>query len=415
MIKIIFTIGLCLLCACHPNKTNKIINLPKADKIREMVRIDNPFAYVLDPEEAIKNITISDSVISGKPYLSEEKFIPLDSKNGPIGLISKILFYKDRIYIADNRKSQAVFIYDTLGNSVRKIDERGKGPKEYYGLGDICIDTLNEELILDDRLTQRRLYYDLDGDFLRTEETKINILNMVITNKSFIYRSSFGQNWQIKELVDYSLYSGINDTIRYRGFKFFPFEKCDYNSSFINSNDNGKVYYQPGFSDTIYSILSDSSFCVAAYVKLKKSMFQKLYNSDKGSNDIVEKFYREGYQYLNNLFFYEIDNCIFYGCVLDESQRISFYLYDKTNKISYKFNDGVYFGGLAARKAFKYPITTFNNYFVGSVEANDLFSAKQLLDKYHHKSENPRLANIMSKITEKDNPVLILYRFTFAK
>jgi len=398
--------------SCSERQTKKPIKLPGSGRVHEMVRVTNPSPTILIPKDAIDNITITDSVISGKPYISEEKFIPLDIKNGPIGTIDKILFYKDHIYIADRRINEAVFIYDTLGVSIHKINERGKGPKEYYGVGDICIDTVKKELILEDRLSKRRLFYDLNGQWRRTEVTKLNIMNIERMKNSTLYRSSYGQNWLIKELEDYPLLSGINDSIVYRGFRFLPYEKCDWDGGNIYRNYKDDIFYHPTYSDTIYSILSDSSYCVATYFKFDNSMFRKLASLTTGSIDIILKMRKENYQRFFDLTFQETNNSILYGCVFETSMPIRNYLYNKINKISYKLNNKVDFG--VCRKLYSTPISNFNNFYIGEIEAKRLCSYTKTLDKKKIEAKNPKLSEIISNIKENDNPVLLLYKFKFA-
>ena len=81
-----------------------------------------------------------------------------------IGNISKVGCFKNRYYILDG-KQQIVFCFDSIGNFLFRISQRGHGPNEYIYLGDLSIDPYNNQLLLLEPYGNL-LVFDLDGQFL---------------------------------------------------------------------------------------------------------------------------------------------------------------------------------------------------------------------------------------------------------
>jgi hypothetical protein len=60
-----------------------------------------------------------------------------------------------------------VYLFHTNGQFIRQVGSRGQGPGEYLVPGEIEIDRKKKEIVISD--TQKLLFFDLDGNFLRSK------------------------------------------------------------------------------------------------------------------------------------------------------------------------------------------------------------------------------------------------------
>lgn len=85
-----------------------------------------------------------------------------------IGIVSKIQFTKDRIYILDNYITNCVFIFDLQGNFIKKFGEIGSGPGEYLSINDFVIQEDKQQALL--LVEGRRIIFtDLDGNYIKSQ------------------------------------------------------------------------------------------------------------------------------------------------------------------------------------------------------------------------------------------------------
>jgi len=78
--------------------------------------------------------------------------------------ISKIIYFNNRYYIFDGQQ-QKIFCFDSDGNFLFRISQRGEGPEEYLFLEDFNIDPFNNQLLLLEPFG-RLFVFDLDGNFI---------------------------------------------------------------------------------------------------------------------------------------------------------------------------------------------------------------------------------------------------------
>jgi hypothetical protein len=63
-----------------------------------------------------------------------------------------------------------VYLFHTNGQFIRQVGSHGQGPGEYLTCSDVEIDRKKREIIIAD--TEKLLFYDLDGNFLRSKKRK---------------------------------------------------------------------------------------------------------------------------------------------------------------------------------------------------------------------------------------------------
>jgi hypothetical protein len=134
-----------------------IILLSCDSKIKKEKRADIECIKLTLPEK-IDNLIQLDSVFL------KRKVIPLESSdNCLIGEITKILFYRERMFILD--KSIKLLAFDMNGKYLFNVGQEGRGPGEYASIRDFDIDETGNIYML---AYQKILQYDKDGKYLKT-------------------------------------------------------------------------------------------------------------------------------------------------------------------------------------------------------------------------------------------------------
>jgi hypothetical protein len=99
--------------------------------------------------------------------------VPLESNLGNmISSINRIYIQDSILYILD-LKQDIIFIFNISGKYISKIDNKGKGPKQYINVDDIYIND-DKELIICDIANRKLIHYSALGDFLFEEKNPIN-------------------------------------------------------------------------------------------------------------------------------------------------------------------------------------------------------------------------------------------------
>jgi hypothetical protein len=152
--------------SCNNNKTKDTVS-PK-------------LPYIIDIEKSIsdkKEISLSSI---GKKL----EYIPLETK--PECMLSNarnIAMTESFIFVSDGEK---LIEFDKTGKYISQIGRPGRGPEEYLGLYDFCVDESTGRVYLLDEMALK--VYDFGGRFI--ESDKLPFLSMLFTfnnNNSLIY------------------------------------------------------------------------------------------------------------------------------------------------------------------------------------------------------------------------------------
>lgn len=195
------------------------------------------------------------------------RYIPLGDECGVMGNIANIITYKGRFYIQEEQFDR-VFIYDDTGRCLKKIDNKGRGPGEYLRIESIDINTEKEELMLVDGMSDKLFFYDLDGNFksihsiryFQTENT------LCLRDSVFLHISAPSQNFGNEGLYGYALVLSKGNENFLKGYRYLPLQ--------VGYKGGGQIFkgyerscYHPIYSDTIYQILSDTTYGPIFYFK----------------------------------------------------------------------------------------------------------------------------------------------------
>lgn len=173
--------------------------------------------------------------------------------NNPIAQVDKLELLNSKIYVLDKEILETLFIFDSSGNFLNKLETRPGGPGEFTSLDDFAVDE-NYIYILNNE-SQKVFKYSKNGDFL--QDIKIHTFAHsieVFDNSIFIYRNneynpfdSFQNNQVIrvgqngKVLDQYLPLTRENNYLSFHE-SFRPFHK----------SSNSLIFSQ-ALNDTIYS------------------------------------------------------------------------------------------------------------------------------------------------------------------
>lgn len=142
------------------------LRMDNANIIR--ITTDSPQLIRVDNAKIISTSELLDMV-------EQVDYIKLDSSE-PIGEISKMVVTKDKIFILDSFTSQQIFVFDKTGKLLYRIKNKGRGPKEYISIWDMQVDTIRNEILLNDALARSYLYFPPMTDSLSAGKKALQIV-----------------------------------------------------------------------------------------------------------------------------------------------------------------------------------------------------------------------------------------------
>lgn len=324
--------------------------------------------------------------------------------------ISKIEIVDNNLFVSDYNY---IFKYDLNGNFLTRIGKRGKGPGEYVrGLLTFLVDKNKQHLIGFDPLDREMMKYDFEGNFV--SEVKVDFSpgpfewngngNIAVYNMGLTYAA---EPWN-----DIYLLNQNAKTIRKNRFKKQADKRYGlmiYPAIFYRYH--GKTRYKNPYENIIYEL--DEKGRTTPVYELDYGKYEKYNDVDdveiQVKNNIgTNRSNPKSFEKIGLLGLSETDNYLFiyYGHqeqrkfgVFDKKRKTFFNLFD-TNFDLYGFHDDLY-GGLPLFSKAGLNNSHFYCYFTA-------FEFKELLKSA--KSLKPELKNMLDKLDENDNPVLILVK-----
>ncbi|HBG25146.1 MAG: hypothetical protein A2266_09985 [Bacteroidetes bacterium RIFOXYA12_FULL_40_10] len=249
--------------------------------------------------------------------------------------IYQIYFHKNKFYIFDERQN-SIFCFDKNGKFLFKIDDKGRGPKEYEYTQYVYIDNKNDQIII---LVPWGfiLYYDLGGKFIEKVELpkELNSYSEVYSlNKDTLlfistneYRASYysrSKNRLIKRFLKTTKEQMVEMIPVHKTYTFNDslfFNDNSVNSRIINLSDStNPVKYSWNFgkdSNTIKQINDLNSFKESQMKQNKSIENDKIY---------IDKKYPNYYP------FYSIESKRYRGISINHRGCYKSIFFDKTNK-----------------------------------------------------------------------------------
>ena len=188
-------------------------------------------------------------------FFDSINFVKLETNpESIIGRIDKVLSYKGKYFILDQVQRKAVLAFDTKGNYLGTIGKIGKGPGEYAEPNDIAIDRHSDQIAVWCNTSQKILFYDLNGVFMKSLKLKHYI-------KSFKFLGK--HNIAIYLDVDLNLDNNSPNLIVidrkgneiYSAFNGEGMNGPDRGGfDFLSQTDDKGVTLLPGYSNNIFTI-----------------------------------------------------------------------------------------------------------------------------------------------------------------
>ena len=141
-------------------------------------------------------------------------YIKLDSSE-PMGPINKMVVTNDKIFIMDSFAAQQIFVFDKTGKLLYRIKNKGRGPKEYISIWDMQVDTIRNEILVNDALARSYLYYSTDdGTFLRREK---GIANCYLARIDSLYINLTGVGQDFNDNENWAIIISDKDSVLFKG------------------------------------------------------------------------------------------------------------------------------------------------------------------------------------------------------
>ena len=363
------------------------MNLSDVDAIHIMP--DTPLLIRADNAKIISTAELLDMV-------EQVDYIKLDSSE-PIGEISKMIVTGDKIFILDAHIAQQIFVFDRTGKLLYRIKNKGRGPKEYISIWDMQVDTIRNEILLNDALARSYLYFSADdGQFIRREK---GIANCYVARIDSLYVNLQNNGQDFNDEENWAILITDKDSVIYKGFEFKPIQEGDYIvNSFYRDND-GSLLYTPINSDTVYQFTAPMA-AYAKYVVCQERSIWKLYNEKLTALEIRQRIKENNYTRSGTDFIATGTHVFF---TLDSKYKeyvgVKPHFWDKRNNIIYKWDEGI---PSPIRDLIGHPKAVYGNTFVS-------ISPTVEIPKEYRYLFNPRLKKLLDNSNEGDNPILALY------
>ena len=261
---IIFSI---LFCACGTSPQNNSMALALSDT--EIIKINpgSPHLIRADMAKTIDTKKLLDMIQS-------IDYIKLDSSE-PMGPINKMIVTNDKIFIMDSFAAQQIFVFDKTGKLLYRIKNKGRGPKEYISIWDMQVDTIRNEILVNDALARSYLYYSTDdGTFLRRKK---GIANCYLAHIDSLYINYQIPGQDFNDNENWAILVSDKDSVLYKGFAPTPLQDNNFAVNSFTYDCDGKLLFTPVYSDTVYQFMSVSIVSPKYVIHQKKSIWN-LYN-----------------------------------------------------------------------------------------------------------------------------------------
>ena len=380
-----------LFCACGTPSQNNSMALELSDTKIIKITHDTPHPIRADNARVIGMDEMLDRVKS-------IDYIKLDSSE-PVGVIDKMIVTNDKIFIMDSFAAQQIFVFDKTGKLLFRIKNKGRGPKEYISIWDMQVDTIRNEILVNDALARSYLYYSTDdGTFLRREK---GIANCYLAHIDSLYINFTGVGQDFNDTENWAIIISDKDSVLFKGFEPTPLQNDDYVSNNFTYDHDGNLLYTPVYCDTVYRF---SSVCIAKpeyVICQKKSVWRR--HAEKLSPQEVNKLIKE-----NNYTKY----C---GKFLDGENYASFeiahkweeyitprpYFWDKRTDIVFAWDTANVDEDAIVHEIIRQPIAVYGDTFFGTC-------SPQIPEEYR-KNLSPKIKSLLECSKESDNPIVVAY------
>ena len=262
------------------------------------------------------------------------------------------------------------------------------------------VDTIRNEILVNDALARSYLYFSTDdGTFLRREKGIANCYLARIDSLSINLQIP-GQDFNDDE--NWAILVSDKDSVLYKGFAPTPLQDNNFAVNSFTYDYDGALLYTPVYSDTVYQFTTASVVKPEYVICQKKSVWRRYDEklSPQEVNDLIKE---------NNYTRYG-------GKFLATKSHASFEIGHKWNKYIVakpyfwdKKTDAVYVWdttqgadtSLVIRDIIQQPIAVYGDTFFGTC-------SPQIPEEYR-KNLSPKIKSLLECSKESDNPIVVAY------
>lgn len=243
---------------CRERQSNNLID------VHNLIEIDNPVSILI--EDFIIDIDTIRLETSDESIMSD---------------ILNMHIMDNRFYILTNNFS-SVYIFDSVGKFISKINDKGDGPNEYIKISSFEVDKINKNIIISDSFSRRIFIYDQDGNQIKTIQLDFQPIVILPHLNGFINIYSGPRGiYNTPEKENYNVhFLNIKGEFISSAIEVTTPERIDMGSAFkTDCLDNGDILFQPVLSDIIYRI--ERNNIIPLYGFLNLSQFKFLTQKEK--------------------------------------------------------------------------------------------------------------------------------------
>ena len=343
-----------------------------------------------------KNIILQD--------IADVEYIALETKDGFLISYPPIQYVDEEIFVTNNREEIMIFDSKT-GNSLNSFNRYGRGPGEYTGIHSIALDREKNEMFTTTNSLSSNVQpvnvYDLQGKHLRT----IGFRNLGFPQFFHSYNDEylFCYNSNIEETAPYKLISKTDTTFTFLPVTFVGRDKMSVsqtensgaittyyrNGGAILKTSDGYIFSEPGL-DTIYHWNKRNEALTPVMIRIPSFKSMKIPVGVFISGQSSE------YIFLNTI-----------------ERKFDFETLEgfKTVKLMYDKKSGQFYEGAIMNSDFvdNKEVDISNPISAGKFVVT--LQAFELLELYKNGKLKGKLEEIVSKLADDDNPVLMVVTF----
>lgn len=364
---------------------------------------------IIDIEANINNV----QKLNLSQFTNEIRYVPLETReDARLKNVSNLDFSDNLIITSDGN---SILLYDLSGHFIKKFGSKGLGPEEYQYIRNLTI------------TKDKKICFSSNLDFLEFNSTgsfEHKYSNLLLINKKYPLL-----NWQLVD--DTLIFGDIDNTMgqvefkallinkkgsikqTYKNYDLLKFEEHIFNGQPCLSPFDGSVFYKKQFSDTLY-FLNQNYDLIPRYFfnlgNLRVTLDSRFFPpTTQDYVSIYNIFQTENYLLLRVLF----DKKYKYGVLGIFNKNTKDLIFCQPN------NDLLTLNGISndidAGPSFYPSKTVNNNTFVMTISAKQLKDHVASDDFKNNAPKQPekkkQLEELANKLTENDNPILILVTF----
>ncbi|MCL3781797.1 6-bladed beta-propeller [Prolixibacteraceae bacterium JC049] len=363
-----------------------------------------PKSNIIDFSTIVEKPTI----FNGTDLFESIQYIPLETKEGSLISGSPSPYITNNEIIIKQRKQMLRFERKT-GKLIGEIGKQGNGPNEFdRTLWGVPFDEKNKTIIAKKKGGKSLIKYDLEGNVLDKFDAATSYGNTSFINDS-IY-ACYIPNLMGKQETKINIFNNKGKTLT-KFPNFQSFSNTDNSITILAFEGilyrwNKQLYFKEAFNDTLFHVTKDAlkphyifNFGKYATTYSKRNELLKQHVKQDGTkSQAVDKLFLgihmvESSKYLLHQYRYQKES--YWACFDKEKQASA----------SYKNN-----GNMTWKGSKNYPFK-FNKTYINS--KNELVTYMQAIDiiqwfDEHPKAQLPESLKHLKKLTENDNPVIII-------